>query len=570
MDTKSKRNSRAETMPWFGCILPGLFLAVPLAQQQADMRGFGSPESIRGFWMALLLLPGVLSMVFLARRRPYTGRLWYLESMLLLPVLWQCLYGKGSRAILGIVMYGKGEELLSSYAEYYVPGNGSIMINGGTLLILYLALCLLPLSYGLSLCLYQLIQIGRRGAFRQQSLAYRWGYRLYGVLAGGKTLRRQALGMIGATVLLFGLAVAAMTVGLIWFVGAELAYGEEWMLILLAAALCLGAGMMGLLLAAGFCRRKGLFGQTEALQRRIGQLAEGGLSCEEEKDAALHPASERTTEDTGREEAPPVSSPLYPSFEQLGHISETLKESIRQAVAGERLKVELLANVSHDLKTPLTAIIGYGERLAKEELPQTAREYVERLNHKAAYLYDVVQDVFELSKVSSGSIGMEMTALDVKKLWEQTIGGMDGELRQSSVTLRRRYEGEDFRIRGDGARLHRVFQNLLDNALKYSLTGSRIYLTVTGLSAGPTAMAGVLEAPVVTVTMVNTASYEINFDAKTITGRFVRGDQARTGEGSGLGLAIASTFVQACSGTLEVDTDYDQFRVRITFPFLSD
>ena len=369
------------------------------------------------------------------------------------------------------------------------------------------------------------------------------------MLTEGKTLRRQALGIIGAVWLLVILAAAGLTAGLIWVWDIHLAYGEGWELIALALAACAGAGAMGLLLAAGFCRRKGLFGQTETLQGRIRRMAEG--------------------QNSEQENALPVSSPLYSSFEQLGHISDTLKESVRQAVAGERLKVELLANVSHDLKTPLTAIIGYGERLAKEELPPAAREYVERLNHKAAYLYDVVQDVFELSKVSSGSIGMEMTELDVKKLWEQTIGGMDGELRQSSVTLRRRYEGEDFRIRGDGARLHRVFQNLLDNALKYSLPGSRIYLTVTGIPADPEA-AGAPEGPAVTVTMVNTASYEMNFNAKTITGRFVRGDAARTGEGSGLGLAIASTFVQACGGSLKVETDYDQFRVSIRFPAQRD
>lgn len=564
MDIKSKRNRHPDKTPWLRCLLPGILLSVPMAQHWMDARGYGSPALLRPLVMTVLLLPGAAAMWRLIRRRPYEGRLWPPESLLLFFAAW-ILWGETGTSVMRVIFRAYSEGMLMSEDSAFIIG--SYMVSGGTLVVLELAVCMLPLSYGLSVCLYHMAQLGKRHEFCQRSILYRWGLRLWQIFAGGKGVRRQALGEIAVTAFLTAILSGVLIVGLTMGSYGTYELSGQALLILLSGPAAVLA--LGLILALRLGRSQGLMSQVESLQRQIQRLYERGAPEER------------------AEELLPSDSPLYISMEQLCHISETLKESVRQAVAGEKLKVELLANVSHDLKTPLTAIIGYGERLAGEELPPAAREYVERLNHKAAYLYDVVQDVFELSKISSGAAAVEMTRLDVKKLWEQTIGGMDEELKSSQLTLRRRYAGQSFWIQGDGARLHRVFQNLLDNALKYSLPGSRIYLTVEGTGGAGTdggegdvgagaeeevkegmegKMAENPRPPLpVKITLVNTASYEIRFDAETITGRFVRGDAARTGEGSGLGLAIASTFTQACGGTFSVETDYDQFRVSMEF-----
>ena len=218
------------------------------------------------------------------------------------------------------------------------------------------------------------------------------------------------------------------------------------------------------------------------------------------------------------------------------------------------MKVELIANVSHDLKTPLTSVVSYAALLGEEEeLPPHVKDYVRILNEKARRLQVMVQDVFEVSKAASGELPLKLEQLDLTRLLDQTLADMDEAIRASGLTLRTTLPGGPVWITADGDRLYRVFQNLIQNALRYSLEGSRVYLTLEVRNGRATA------------TMKNTSRDELPA-GMDFTARFVRGDESRTDGGSGLGLAIASSFTTACGGALEVETDADLFTVRVSFP----
>ena len=195
-----------------------------------------------------------------------------------------------------------------------------------------------------------------------------------------------------------------------------------------------------------------------------------------------------------------------------------------------------------------------GEQLSSLELSPEARDYADRLESKSKYLYTMAEDLFDLSKAASGNITLQETDLDLGRLIEQTLGDMDEKIRASGFSIRRRMPDSPLMVRTDGNRMHRVFQNLIDNALKYSLPGTRIYLYAE-------------EQPdFISVSIVNTASYDMDFDAETITERFVRGSAARTGEGSGLGLAIARTYTEACGSAFRITVKGDQFEAAVRFP----
>lgn len=239
---------------------------------------------------------------------------------------------------------------------------------------------------------------------------------------------------------------------------------------------------------------------------------------------------------------------------RLSELGRQRDEAIRTAVTSERFKVELIANVSHDLRTPLTAILGYGELLQKETLSEQGREQLNRLNQKAGYMRELVESLFELTKVSSGAEASKVEQIDLMRLLEQTVGLFDDQLTAAGLTVRRHYAQETLPVTTDGARLHQVFANLLGNAIKYALPGTRIHLQVTE------------EDGRCTVRMTNISSYEMDFSPTEITQRFVRGDKARSTKGSGLGLAIAQTYTESVGGSFHVEIDGDQFAAIVTIP----
>lgn len=250
----------------------------------------------------------------------------------------------------------------------------------------------------------------------------------------------------------------------------------------------------------------------------------------------------------------PPGSQLAPVSRQLSEIGGGMQKSVEKQMQSERMKVELVTNVSHDLKTPLTSIISYVELLSKvEDLPPEARDYVAILAQKSDRLKSLVYDLFELAKSTSGSMEMQCEALDFHRLVEQTLAEMQERIDQSGLGLRVSLAEPPVTIWADGRKMYRVLQNIIDNALKYSLAGTRIYVDLTA------------QHGVALLTIKNTSGYEMDFSAEEITERFVRGDKARTAEGSGLGLSIAQSFTQACGGRLSVAIDGDQFKVFIRF-----
>ena len=239
---------------------------------------------------------------------------------------------------------------------------------------------------------------------------------------------------------------------------------------------------------------------------------------------------------------------------QLLDVQAQHEEAVRTAVTSERFKVELISNVSHDLRTPLTSILGYSELLQKETLTPEGQEQLHFLHQKACYMNDLVESLFELTKVSSGVVECKKEQIDLVRLLEQTVGLFDDQLVNAGLTVRRRYETDSVSVITDGARMHQVFANLLGNAIKYALSGTRIYLEVKEKEHS------------YFIRMVNTASYEMDFKADEIIQRFARGDKARSTKGSGLGLAIAQTYTESVGGSFRVAVDGDQFSAIVELP----
>ena len=239
---------------------------------------------------------------------------------------------------------------------------------------------------------------------------------------------------------------------------------------------------------------------------------------------------------------------------QLVEIQAQHEEAIRTAVTSERFKVELIANVSHDLRTPLTSILGYSELLQKENLSPEGQAQLSHLQQKAGYMSDLVESLFELTKVSSGVVECKQDQIDLIRLLEQTIGIFDDQLAHAGLIVRRSYCSDAILLITDGARMHQVFANLLGNAIKYALTGTRIYLEVKE------------EEHHYLVRMTNTASYEMDFQPEEILQRFARGDKARSTQGSGLGLAIAQTYTESVGGAFHIAVDGDQFNAIVQLP----
>ena len=241
--------------------------------------------------------------------------------------------------------------------------------------------------------------------------------------------------------------------------------------------------------------------------------------------------------------------------ENINNIGEGLDKAIYNQLKSERLKSELITNVSHDLKTPLTSIINYIELIKKEEdiKPEHIKDYVNVLDSKSKRLKVLIEDLFEASKASSGNLELNMEKIDITQLLRQAIGEMEEKLSKANLDLKLRVPEEKTYIMADGKKLYRVLENLLSNISKYSLDNTRVYIDI------------IEENDKVKLTMKNISSYELNFDPEEIMERFKRADESRNTEGSGLGLAIARDLVNAQGGRFEIDIDGDLFKSVVEF-----
>ena len=251
----------------------------------------------------------------------------------------------------------------------------------------------------------------------------------------------------------------------------------------------------------------------------------------------------------------PETSVIYGMTKNLNEISDGMQTAVEKRVQSERMKIDLVTNVSHDLKTPLTSIISYIDLLGSEEMSPEARDYVKILDEKSARLKVIVSDLFDLAKATSGT-DVAKEKLDMVILTQQVIGDMGDKIEKYGRDVRTELKTDSAPIEGDGKRLYRVMQNLIDNALKYSLEGTRIYITVNR------------ENTDAVITVKNISAEEMNFTADEITERFARGDSSRSTEGSGLGLSIAKSFTEANGGQFNVTIDGDMFTAEVRLPII--
>ena len=245
-------------------------------------------------------------------------------------------------------------------------------------------------------------------------------------------------------------------------------------------------------------------------------------------------------------------SKLLPLAEDLNNLQDGLQNEIEKRMVSEKMKVELITNVSHDLKTPLTSIINYIDLLKEEELrPEFANDYVKVLDSKSKRLKSLIENIFDISKATSGNMPVHYERLSMADLVNQTLAECEDSLEPSNLSIKKNFTDEKYYVRADGKMLWRVTENIINNAGKYSLPGTRIYLE---LSEG---------SDYISFTAKNIAGYEMNFTADAIVERFVRGDESRTTAGTGLGLSIIKSFTEAMGGKMNVSIDGDLFKITI-------
>lgn len=251
------------------------------------------------------------------------------------------------------------------------------------------------------------------------------------------------------------------------------------------------------------------------------------------------------------------TSPVYAESEKLNSVQDKVRESVERQIQSERLKIELVTNVSHDLKTPLTSIISYIDLLKKMDLDDEASSYVKILDKKAQKLKGIVSDVFSIAKATSG-VDVNLTKLDFVMLLNQCIADAEDKIADSGKIVKININADSAMVMGDGDKLYRVFQNIVDNALNYSMDGTRIFLDVYK------------KADRIVFAEKNISATPINFTEEEILERFVRGDKSRTDGGSGLGLSISKSFTEACGGIFNIEIDGDMFKAIVEMPIIQE
>lgn len=244
---------------------------------------------------------------------------------------------------------------------------------------------------------------------------------------------------------------------------------------------------------------------------------------------------------------------IFESYkEELSKIQDGFKVAVDEEVKSQKMKTELITNVSHDLKTPLTAITTYIELLEDENVtPEQRTEYLEVLKKKSARLKFLIEDLFEVSKASSGNITLNLMDVDICNLMRQVYLEYEDRVEEAELIFRFRMPEEKIILRLDSQKTYRIFENLYINIIKYAMPHTRVYISVEKTEKSTE------------IELKNMSATELNIAAEDLTERFVRGDSSRNTEGSGLGLAIARSFVEVQGGRMKVQIDGDLFKVKI-------
>ena len=274
----------------------------------------------------------------------------------------------------------------------------------------------------------------------------------------------------------------------------------------------------------------GMQEKYEILLQATGKMADGNLEVEINDDLGV----------------------FEPLKGEITKIRNGFKKAVEEEVKSQSMKTELITNVSHDLKTPLTAIITYVNLLKKEGITEEERRnYIRILDQKSMRLKSLIEDLFEISKANSNNVTLHLVEVDIVSLMKQVRLELEDKIGRSQVEFRWNMPDDKAVLILDSEKTYRVFENLLVNIVKYALPGTRAYVEIT--DDGETVM----------VSMKNISATEISLEGRDITDRFVRGDESRNTEGSGLGLAIARSFGELQKGTMEVGIEADLFKVKI-------
>lgn len=268
-----------------------------------------------------------------------------------------------------------------------------------------------------------------------------------------------------------------------------------------------------------------------ALLRITGEIARGNLDVEIREDLGI----------------------FSPFIQEIQKIQTGFKKAVDEEVKSQRMKTDLITNVSHDLKTPLTAIITYVNLLKDEKDAEKQNDYIGILERKSMRLKALIEDLFEISKANSKNVTLNIVDVDVVNLFKQVKLEMDDKIAESDLDFRCIYPEEKVVASLDSQKTYRVFENLLVNIIKYAMPHTRVYIEITK------------EEGEAVVRMKNVSAAELDFNTDEITERFVRGDVSRNTEGSGLGLAIAKSFVELQKGKFKIETEADLFKVEVRF-----
>lgn len=246
-------------------------------------------------------------------------------------------------------------------------------------------------------------------------------------------------------------------------------------------------------------------------------------------------------------------------IKNINLIKDGYKEALDEGVKNEKLKTELISNVSHDLKTPLTSIINYVNILKNQEITDEEREeYLSILEKKSLKLKFLIEDLFEMSKINSGKIKLNKEKIDILSLIHQGVGEYSTLYEEKNISFKVTTEEEEICMELDGMLMSRALENIIINALKYSLDNTRVYIDVE------------LTSGFVKISVKNVANYEMDFNEEDMFERFARGDKSRNSkvEGSGLGLAITKSIIELHGGEIKIVIEGDMFKIYLILPIL--
>ena len=468
-----------------------------------------------GSWMAILLLLLFVEGILL----PVRSKPWLKGGVYAFPL--EVLFGIGILnfsaigLMLDMVIAVAGGQMASTINELFHK-KSSFMIPA---LILLVNVLVLTIFFGvamyLGVCTKAIGDMGFRRYIKERSLIYRIFPYVYGKFKGlyhyfchmdltknsQKTIRRIVL--VNAVIL----AVISAT----WLGGLSIVIVYSIVLYFILRKY-----------VSDLQKRYGI------LLKAVDEMARGNLNVTIEEDLG-------------------VFEPFKP---QIFKIQNGFRKAVEEEVKSQRMKAELITNVSHDLKTPLTAIITYVNLLKDPNLTEEQRqEYLAIMERKSLRLKVLIEDLFEVSKANSGNMSLDLMPVDIMNLVKQVSFEMQDKLEEAKLDVRMNLTEEKISLNLDSQKTYRIYENLFGNVSKYALKGTRVY--VNGFRIDDT----------VVITIKNISEQELTVDVSELTERFVRGDAARNTEGSGLGLAIAKSFMEMQGGKLELEADGDLFKV---------